>query len=120
MPSDCIFCRLLAGDGEAEFVYRDEEVSAFWDRRPAAPVHILIVPNKHISSLNEAEEEDERLLGKLILTAKKLAKELEVEQSGYRLVINAGPDGGQTVFHLHVHLLAGKRLPVFECREGSG
>lgn len=120
MTSDCIFCRLLAGEGEAEFVYRDEEVSAFKDRRPATPVHILIVPNKHIPSVNETEAEDQALLGKLILTAKKLAKELNVDQSGYRLILNIGPDGGQTVYHIHLHLMAGKRLPVFECRGGGG
>lgn len=119
MTSDCIFCRLLSGEGEADFVYRDEDVSAFKDRRPAAPVHILIVPNKHIPSVNEAEAEDQALLGKLILIAKKLAKEFGVDQSGYRLILNIGPDGGQTIYHIHLHLMAGKRLPVHECRGGG-
>ena len=113
MPSDCIFCRILSGEAEADFLYRDEQVSAFWDSRPAAPVHILVVPNKHIASVNEAEPEDAELLGKLILTARQLAKEQGVDERGYRLVINVGQEGGQSVYHIHLHLIAGRRLPVF-------
>ena len=113
MPADCVFCRILSGEMDAEFLYQDEEISAFWDKRPAAPIHILIVPNKHIASVNEAEPKDAALLGKLILVAKKLAKEQGVDERGYRLVINVGPEGGQTIYHIHLHLIAGRRLPIF-------
>lgn len=99
---------------DADILYQDEQVTAFWDNRPAAPVHILIVPNKHIPSVNEIEPEDAELLGKMILVAKNLAKEKGVDESGYRLVINVGRDGGQTVYHLHLHIVGGERLPVFE------
>jgi len=113
MASDCIFCRIVNGETDTKFLYRDEYVSAFWDARPAAPVHILIVPNKHIASINEAEPEDAELLGRLILTARQLAKEQGVAERGYRLVFNVGLEGGQSVYHVHLHLIAGRRLPVF-------
>jgi histidine triad (HIT) family protein len=113
MPADCIFCRIVSGQADANIVYRDDEITAFWDSRPAAPVHILVVPNRHIDSVNEAVPEDAELLGKLILKARDLAKEQGVDKRGYRLVLNVGPDGGQTVFHIHLHLIAGRRLPVF-------
>ncbi len=113
MAADCIFCQILAGSMAADFLYRDEQVSAFWDKRPAAPVHILIVPNKHIASINDAQPEDADLLGKLILTARRMAKEQGVDERGYRLVFNVGPEGGQSVYHVHLHLIAGRRLPVF-------
>ena len=110
---DCIFCRILNGEAEADFLYRDETLAAFWDTRPAAPVHILIVPTKHIASINEAGDEDAELLGKLILKARDLAKEVGVDEKGYRLVFNVGQDGGQTVYHIHLHLIAGTKLPIF-------
>jgi histidine triad (HIT) family protein len=113
MPDDCIFCKIIAGQADADIVFRDEQITAFWDHRPAAPVHILVVPNKHIDSVNEADPQDAELLGKLILKARDLAKEQGVDERGYRLVLNVGPDGGQTVFHIHLHLIAGRRLPVF-------
>ncbi len=98
MSADCIFCQIVGGQADADIVYRDEEITAFWDRRPAAPVHILVVPNKHIHSVNEAQPEDAALLGRLVLKARDLAKEQGVDERGYRLVLNVGPDGGQTVF----------------------
>lgn len=110
---DCIFCRILKGEADADFLYRDETLAAFWDTRPAAPVHILIVPNKHIASINEADDKDAELLGKLILKARDLAKEVGVDEKGYRLVFNVGQDGGQTVYHIHLHLIAGTKLPIF-------
>jgi histidine triad (HIT) family protein len=113
MASDCIFCDIVSGQTGADFLYRDEYVSAFWDAHPAAPVHILIVPNKHIASVNYAEPEDAEVLGRLILTARKLAKEQGVDERGYRLVFNVGLEGGQSVYHVHLHLIAGRRLPVF-------
>lgn len=93
-------------------IYQDELVTAFRDIHPAAPVHILIVPNEHIRSLNEVKEQHQELLGKLIMVAKELAIQEGVDENGYRLLINTGPDAGQSVFHMHVHLIAGKHLPV--------
>jgi len=113
MPDDCIFCKIVSGQADADILYRDAEITAFWDSRPAAPVHILVVPNKHITSVNEAAPEDAELLGKLVLRARELAKEQSVDERGYRLVINVGLDGGQSVYHIHLHLIAGRRLPVF-------
>lgn len=110
---DCIFCRILKGEADANFLYRDETLSAFWDRKPAAPIHILVVPNKHIPSINEAGPEDTELLGKLILKARDLAREQGVDERGYRLVFNVGLEGGQSVYHIHLHLIAGQRLPIF-------
>ena len=113
MPSDCIFCRIAAGQAEADILYRDDHITAFWDKRPAAPLHILIIPNKHIASVNELEPADAEVLGRLILCAKQLAAETGFAERGYRLVVNVGYEGGQTVYHLHMHLIAGKRLPLF-------
>ncbi len=106
-PSPCIFCKIAAGEIPATIVYQDESVTAFRDIQPSAPTHILIIPNKHIASVNEAETDDAALLGKLILTAKELAIKENIAESGYRLITNTGPNGGQTVFHIHLHLLGG-------------
>ncbi len=113
MPADCIFCRIAQGQAPADILFQDEELTAFWDSRPAAPVHILVIPNRHIATINEAVPEDAALLGRLVLTAQTLARQQAVDQRGYRLVINVGPEGGQSVYHLHLHLIAGRRLPVF-------
>jgi len=112
MPSDCVFCKIAAGEVVGRILYKDELATAFWDIHPVAPIHILIVPNKHISSVNEMSAEDEALIGHLMLVAKKIAKEQGVADSGYRLSINTGPDAGQSVQHIHVHLMAGKALPI--------
>lgn len=112
MASDCVFCKIAAGEIDSRVLYRDDLATAFWDIHPAAPLHILIVPNKHISSLNEMSAEDEALVGHLVYVAKQIAKEQGVDQEGYRLSINTGPNAGQSVFHIHVHLLAGKPLPI--------
>ena len=110
MPSDCIFCGIIAGEADGKVIYRDENVTAFLDAHPATPVHVLIVPNKHITSVNELEEADAHLLGRMTLVAKQLARQQGVHESGYRLVVNTGPDSGQSVFHLHMHLLGGSHL----------
>jgi histidine triad (HIT) family protein len=94
----------------AEIVYQDDEITAFWDQHPAAPIHILIVPNRHISSLNKVEMEDAALLGRLMLKAREIAVEQGVRDKGYRLLVNVGEGGGQSVFHLHLHLFAGPHL----------
>jgi len=111
MSSNCIFCQIVAGSAPAKIVYRDEQVTAFHDTRPIAPVHILIVPNRHIASVNAATPGDEGLLGHMLTTAATLAGEQGLAQGGYRLVINTGPDAGQTVFHLHLHLIGGRPMP---------
>ncbi len=103
----CIFCRIIDRQAPAKIVYEDERVVAFEDLHPQSPVHILIVPRKHIPSLKEANAEDERLLGHLFTVAAQLARERQIEK-GYRTVINNGSLAGQSVFHLHVHVLGGR------------
>jgi len=110
MQEDCIFCQIVAGVVPAEIVYQNDEITAFWDQLPAAPIHILIVPNRHISSVNEMEAKDAALLGRLMLKAREIAVEQGVHDKGYRLLVNVGKGGGQTIFHLHLHLFAGPHL----------
>ena len=105
----CVFCRIVRGEAPARIVYQDEDVTAFHDLRPRAPTHILIVPNRHITGVGAAEPEDSALLGKLFIVARQLAEQ-EGIVNGYRLVVNNGPRAGQSVFHLHVHLLGGRPL----------
>ncbi|RME87143.1 MAG: histidine triad nucleotide-binding protein [Anaerolineae bacterium] len=106
----CIFCKIIAGEAPAEILYRDEQVTAFRDIRPVAPTHVLIVPNKHLASLNEASPDDEALLGRILLTAKKIAEMEGIQESGYRLIVNNGPDANQVIFHLHLHVIGGRRM----------
>jgi histidine triad (HIT) family protein len=110
MTDSCHFCKIISDEAKAEIVYRDEQVTAFRDIHPVAPTHMLIVPNRHIESVNALEPEDEQLIGYLFSIARQLAKEAGVSQRGYRLIINTGPDGGQTVYHLHLHLIGGQRM----------
>ncbi len=110
MSNECLFCKIIGGDLPSEIVYRDDQVTAFRDINPVAPTHILIVPNKHIASTNELSPEDETTIGHLFTTAKNLATQEGIAQSGYRLIINTGPDAGQIIFHLHLHLLGGQRM----------
>ena len=108
---NCLFCKIINGEIPSEKVYEDEEILAFKDIHPKAPVHILVIPKKHISSAMEIEEQDEALIGKMFIVIKKLAKEFGLE-NGYRIVNNCGSDGGQEVMHLHLHLLGGKKLKI--------
>jgi len=110
MTDSCIFCKIVSNEVKATIVYRDEHVTAFRDIHPVAPTHILIVPNRHIESVNALEVEDEQLMGHLITTAGKLAKQEGIDESGYRLIANTGVDGVQTVFHIHLHLIGGRRM----------
>jgi histidine triad (HIT) family protein len=105
----CIFCKIVKGEIPSAKVYEDEDLYAFSDINPEAPVHILVVPKKHIGSLNEAAPGDEALLGKLLTTAAVIAQQKQLAK-GYRAVLNTGPDGGQTVDHLHLHLLGGRAM----------
>jgi len=110
MSVDCIFCKIVTGEIPSTRVYQDELVTAFRDIHPAAPTHILIVPNKHLASTNELEMQDEAMVGHLFSVARKLAEQEKIQDSGYRLIINTGPDAGQVVFHLHLHLLGGQHM----------
>jgi len=107
--TDCAFCRIARGEAPARIVYQDGTVTAFHDLNPQAPTHVLIIPNSHIESVNQVESADKDLLGRLFLVARQVA-EAEGVAAGYRLVVNTGAQAGQSVFHLHVHLLGGRRL----------
>ncbi len=105
---DCLFCKIIAGEIPAEIVYQDEDVFAFKNIKPEASVHILIIPKKHLASVAEANSEDTLLMGKLIMTAKKLAEDFGISKSGYKLLFRVGKGGGQEIFHIHLHLVGGK------------
>ncbi len=107
---ECIFCKIAAGEIPADKVYENERVTAFRDINPQAPHHILIIPRQHIATLNDLDGDSAPLLGDMSLAAKHIAHELGVAGAGYRLVLNCNGDGGQTVFHIHMHLLAGRQL----------
>jgi histidine triad (HIT) family protein len=108
--NDCIFCKIIRGEIPCTMVYEDETVTAFRDINPVAPTHILIIPNKHIASVNELDPGDEITVGHLFSVGKQLAKEAGIDETGYRLITNTGPDSGQVVYHLHVHLLGGRKM----------
>jgi len=108
--SECLFCNIIEGNIPADKVYEDEHVFAFRDINPVAPLHVLIIPKKHISMINDVEEADVATMGRLFLAAKQIAKDLGVADEGYRTVMNCGEAAGQTVFHVHLHLLAGREL----------
>lgn len=110
MQKDDLFEKIIAKEIPADIVYQDDYVTAFKDINPQAPVHLLIVPNQNIPTVNEVEAEDEVLLGKLFVVAKKLAREENIAEQGYRLVVNCNEHAGQIVFHLHMHLLGGRPL----------
>lgn len=108
MNATCIFCQIAQGIAPTERVYADADITAFHDLHPQAPTHILVIPNRHIPSLNAASAEDALLLGRMLLVARQVAAERGVES--YRLVLNTGAQAGQSVFHIHLHLLGGRRL----------
>ncbi len=107
---NCFFCKMANKEVPSEFLYEDKDVVAFKDINPQAPVHILVIPKKHIATLNDAESSDALLLGKLQLVARKIARELGFADDGYRVVMNCKGHGGQTVFHIHLHLLGGRQM----------
>lgn len=108
--SDCIFCRIASHEVASTIVYEDEHMIAFEDIDPQAPVHVLIVPKRHVRSVSELKETEVELLDQMLLTAKHVAALMHVEHSGFRVVLNCNPDGGQTVYHLHAHLLGGRKM----------
>ena len=107
---DCIFCKIIKGEISSEKVYEDDENLAFKDIQPAAPIHVLIIPKKHITNLMEVSNEDSELMRKIVVAMQKVAKQLGVDEKGFRIISNCGPDSGQEVMHLHFHLLAGKTM----------
>jgi histidine triad (HIT) family protein len=106
---DCMFCRIVARQTAADVVYEDDAVLAFKDIYPKAPVHLLIVPKRHIASLLEARDEDAEVLGRCVLAARRLAEQTGYAEKGFRLSVNTGPEGGQVVYHVHFHFTAGRR-----------
>ena len=108
--SDCLFCRIIAGEIPAKIAYQDDDVVAFHDISPQAPLHVLVIPRKHIAMINDLQSDDASVVGKLFLAAKKVAADAGYAESGYRVVMNCGRDAEQTVFHIHLHVLAGRAL----------
>ena len=107
---DCIFCKIIRKEIPTDFLYEDDFVAAFRDLRPIAPVHVLVIPKKHIGSVTEIDGGDELLMGKLITTAQKIADDLRISEKGYKLLIRVGEHGGQEVGHIHLHLIGGAPL----------
>ncbi|MEI3356344.1 MAG: histidine triad nucleotide-binding protein [Clostridia bacterium] len=107
---DCLFCKIIKGEIPSDKVYEDEEILAFRDINPAAPIHILVIPKKHIASLAHMEKEDEIIVGKIYGVINKIAEEQGFKENGYRVIVNCGKDAGQEVMHLHFHLLAGAKF----------
>lgn len=112
--NDCIFCKIIKGNLPANIIYQDKEIIAFDDIHPKAPHHKLIIPRKHIATMNDLTLEDKNLISNMMLVAQKLAIDLKIAENGYRVLLNCNPDGGQIVYHLHLHLLGGKRLTFAE------
>lgn len=110
MAADCLFCKIASKTIPSQIVFEDEDLLAFKDIAPQAPVHLLVVPKKHVSTLNDLTAADAALVGKLALCAQALARERGIDQDGYRLAMNCNAQGGQTVFHIHLHLLGGRQL----------
>lgn len=110
MNQDCIFCKIAGGEISSEFIYEDDLCVAFKDINPQAPTHVLVIPREHVASLDKAEKRHEELLGHLLLTAAEIARDKNFAEEGYRTVVNTNEKGGQTVFHLHVHLLGGRQF----------
>jgi len=106
----CVFCQIVRKEIPAEVIFENEEMIAFKDIKPSAPIHILVIPKKHIKSLAELSEEDQDLLGRMLYQLKEIAKKFEISERGYKTVINTGKEGGQIVEHLHIHLLGGGEL----------
>ena len=107
---NCLFCKIANGEIPAKIVFQDEHVVAFEDINPQAPVHILLIPRQHIASITDLTLENGPLLAQIFTTARKIAHQMKIDESGYRFVSNVGPDAGQSVFHLHFHLLGGRKF----------
>mgnify|MGYP003493193990 FL=1 len=110
MTDACLFCKIVSGEIKGTIVHRDDQATAFRDINPVSPTHILIVPNQHIASVSALDSRDEQLMGHLFTVAGQLAKSEGIAEGGYRLITNTGPDAGQTVLHIHVHLIGGQPM----------
>ena len=110
MMSDCIFCRIAAHEETAAILYEDEYCVVFKDNNPQAPIHLLVIPRKHLTSLNDDLDEDKWLLGHMLVVVGRIAREHRIDGSGFRTVVNTNAEAGQTVFHLHIHILGGRRF----------
>jgi histidine triad (HIT) family protein len=110
LVEDCIFCKIISGDIPSSIIYEDEHVLAFHDINPIAPIHILLIPRLHISSFNDILPENKELMGHMAWVSKEIAKQNNIDETGYRIVINCGEQGGQEVYHLHAHILGGRFL----------
>ena len=110
MSEDCLFCKIIAGDIPSDKVYEDDHVIAFKDINPQAPVHTLVVPRRHISTINDLEDENAALIGHMILAGKQIAADNDLAEPGYRLIMNCNEQGGQTVYHIHLHIMGGRQL----------
>jgi len=108
--SDCLFCKMLSGEIKADVIYENDDVFAFRDISPQAPVHFLVIPKKHISTINDLEEVDANVIGQLFLATKQIAKQLGIDDDGYRTVMNCNAGAGQSVFHIHLHVLGGRGM----------
>jgi len=113
--NNCIFCKIIKKEIPSTIVYEDDDILAFRDINPVAPVHILVIPKKHIESVIELKEEDEKVVGKIYTVINKIAKQENINENGFRIVVNCGEDGGQEVKHLHFHILGGKKLGTKIC-----
>ncbi len=112
---DCVFCKIIEGKIPSEKVYEDENVLAFKDINPVAPIHILVIPKKHIEKLIDVKEEDSYLIAEIFKAINKIVKQLNIEEDGFRVIANCGRDGGQEVMHIHFHIIAGKKLGTKIC-----
>jgi histidine triad (HIT) family protein len=110
MQPDCIFCKIAAGEIDSEFVYEDDLCVAFRDLSPQAPIHVLLIPRRHIENVGAMTQADAELAGHLVVTAPAIAAKLGLAEAGYRVVANVGQDGGQSVDHLHIHILGGRQM----------
>ena len=110
MSSDCLFCKILAGEIPADLVYESETAVAFRDINPKAPTHVLVIPRKHISTINDIEPDDQEIIGSLYIAAKEIAAQAGIADDGYRAVMNCNEDAGQSVFHIHLHVMGGRVL----------
>ncbi len=107
---DCIFCKIASKEIDSDFLYEDDDIVAFNDASPKAPHHVLIIPKKHIATINDLTDDDTNLVGKMVQKSKDIAKELGIAEDGYRILMNCNKGGGQVVFHIHLHLLGGRQL----------
>ena len=108
--TDCIFCKIISGDIPGDIIYQNDDVLVFRDLNPQAPTHVLVIPKKHISTINDLQPEDAELVGKMFLAARKIAKDEGIAEPGYRTVMNCNAGAGQTVFHIHLHVLGGRGM----------